>query len=353
MLLVIRYSLLITNMLRILTVLLLFLGIANVATAQDPVFSQFYAAPLQINPAFAGTTYEPRITLNYRNQWPSIDNAYITYAASYEQFMENMNSGFGLQVSTDSQGDGVYKVNRFGATYSYQVTVNRNFRIKFGVEAAVQQSTVDWNRLVFLDQIDPITGMTDGSGNPILSEEVRPINTTNSLFDVSTGLLAYSSDFFVGFSAKHLNTPNQTILGTDDNLASGLPMRLTLHGGYQISFGGNKRGRAAFVSPNLAIIRQGDQGQINAGAYAGFGSFFAGGWYRHANSNRDAIIALVGYQYDIFKIGYSYDFTISELAVPGSGGAHEISIVLNFDESESAKRRRRNSRYNDCFNFLR
>ncbi|MFK7935098.1 MAG: type IX secretion system membrane protein PorP/SprF [Saprospiraceae bacterium] len=340
-------------MLRTLTILLLFLGIATAGNAQDPIFSQFYAAPLQLNPAFAGTTYEPRITLNYRNQWPSIENAYVTYAASYEQFMENLNSGFGVQVSTDSQGDGVYKVNRFGATYSYQVAVNKEIRLKFGVEAAFQQSSVDWNRLVFLDQIDPITGFSDGNGNPILSEEVRPINTTNSLFDVSTGILAYSRDFFVGFSAKHLNTPDESILDSDANLSGGLPMRLTLHGGYQLNLGGNKRGRAAFVSPNAAYIRHGDQTQINVGAYAGFSSIFAGVWYRHANSNRDAAIALIGYQYDIFKIGYSYDFTISELAVPGSGGAHEISVTLNFDESEAAKRRRRNSRYNDCFRFLR
>lgn len=341
-------------MLRLLSTSLLFLGIALTLSAQDPIFSQFYSSPLQINPAFAGTTLEPRITLNYRNQWPSIENAYITYAASYEQYMEGMNSGLGLMVSTDSQGDGVYKVNRFSGTYSYQVSVNRDFRIKFGVEAAVQQSTVDWNRLIFLDQIDPITGSVDGNGNPILSEEVRPINTANSLFDVSTGILAFSNSFFVGLSAKHLNTPDATILGTDNNLTGGLPMRITLHGGYQLELGGgNNRGRAAFISPNIALIRQGDQGQVNVGAYAGFGSFFAGGWYRHAWSNRDAAIALVGYQYDIFKIGYSYDFTISDLAVPGSGGAHEISVTLNFDESESAKRRRRNSKYNDCFRFLR
>jgi len=67
------------------------------AKAQDPVFSQFYAAPLQLNPAFAGNTYAPFITVNYRNQWSGFNDfkTYVTYAASFSQFIEGMNSGVG------------------------------------------------------------------------------------------------------------------------------------------------------------------------------------------------------------------------------------------------------------------
>ena len=40
--------------------------------AQDPQFTQFYANPLYLNPAFAGTARCPRICMNYRNQWPNL-----------------------------------------------------------------------------------------------------------------------------------------------------------------------------------------------------------------------------------------------------------------------------------------
>ncbi|MFT5922039.1 MAG: hypothetical protein ACI8TS_001371, partial [Flavobacteriales bacterium] len=40
------------------------------AKAQDPEFTQFYANPLYLNPAFAGTARCPRLVMNYRNQWP-------------------------------------------------------------------------------------------------------------------------------------------------------------------------------------------------------------------------------------------------------------------------------------------
>ena len=332
-----------------------FLFCLNLA-AQDPVFSQFYAAPIQLSPAFAGNTLEPRITLNYRNEWPTYTNefAYVTYAASYEQFLEPMNSAVGLMVMTDNAGGGIWKTNKFSATYGYRLQVTRDFFVKFGVEAGVTQSSLDWTLLTFPDQLHPLNGDTDPSGNPYLTEEIRPLNTSRTYFDISTGLLAYSSTFYVGLSAKHLNTPDETILGIDDNINGGLPVRFNLHAGLQIPLhAGNNKKRGSFISPNVMLIRQGDFGQINAGAYMGFGMFFGGLWYRHAWSNPDAAIVLIGYQQGILKIGYSYDYTVSRLAVGNPGGSHEISITFNFDNSEAAKRRRRASIYNDCFRMFR
>ena len=53
--------------------------------AQDPKFSQFYANPIYLNPAFAGTNVCGRLHLNIRDQWPAIQGAYAAYSASYDQ----------------------------------------------------------------------------------------------------------------------------------------------------------------------------------------------------------------------------------------------------------------------------
>jgi len=94
-------------MLRQILCLLLLAAFAVDGNAQDPIFSQFYSAPLMLNPAFAGNTYEPRIAMNYRNQFPAVvdgSTAFATYAVSYEQFVPSLNSGVGLLIKTDNAG---------------------------------------------------------------------------------------------------------------------------------------------------------------------------------------------------------------------------------------------------------
>ncbi len=334
--------------------LLVLMLMSVVAYTQDPMFSQFYAAPLQVNPAFTGVTYAPRITLNYRNQWAQISGGYQTYALAYEQSIEALNSGFGLMLLTDNAMDGVYKTNRFSAVYAYQVQVNNDFFIRLGVEAGLIQARIDWDRLRFGDQIDPINGFGDPSGNPNFSNEQRPPSLNNTVADISAGLLLYAKSFYGGVSVKHLNSPDQRFFDVNANLSAGLPLRTTLHGGLEIELpGGNNQNTTAFISPNVLLVKQGDFAQFNGGAYAGFGKFFGGLWYRHAFTNSDAAIILAGFREGALRIGYSYDFTVSGLAASNPGGTHEVSLTINFEDTKEAQRRRRASRYNDCFKMFR
>jgi len=316
------------------------------AQAQDPIFSQFYAAPLQLNPAFAGNSYAPNFAFNYRNQWTNFGSAYVTFSGSYDQFVENLNSGFGIMVLADDAGQGLLKTNKISAVYSYRVQINQDYFLKLGTEASFVQARYDWDQFVFFDQLDPEFGAVTGGGTPLPTAENRPDNTSNSYVDISAGLLAYGPMFYGGISLKHLNTPNESLLGVNENISTGLPMRFTIHGGAQFNFAtGNKGRNNAFLSPNIALIRQGNFGQINAGAYVGLGSIFAGAWYRHAWTNLDAAIFLIGFQKDFYKIGYSFDLTLSELA-NSAGGTHEVSLRINLE-------RDRPTNYNDCFQLFR
>jgi hypothetical protein len=57
-------------------------------------------------------------------------------------------------------------------------------------------------------------------------------------------------------------------------------------------------------------------------------------WYRGipfmTSQAGDAVIGLVGIKTKQLHIGYSYDFTISNL-MASTGGAHEISLVYEFN----------------------
>src|SRR6267142_4462988 len=87
-----------------LLVSLLILLAAHWVTGQDPKFSQFYAATLYLNPAFAGSTGQARLGMNYRNQWPAIDANFNTFSAFGDMYVEEKNSGVGFMINRDREG---------------------------------------------------------------------------------------------------------------------------------------------------------------------------------------------------------------------------------------------------------
>src|SRR5258706_3066549 len=89
-----------------------------VVIAQDPNFSQFFASPLTLNPALTGKfdgVY--RIAANYRNQWPTFNNAFVTKTASIDfgvlkhHIPDIDQFGVGFMGFTDRAGDGVITTN--------------------------------------------------------------------------------------------------------------------------------------------------------------------------------------------------------------------------------------------------
>lgn len=310
---------------------------AEKMSAQDPIFSQFYAAPLQINPAFAGAGYAPHIGAAYRNQWSGFNNAYRTYSVFYDQSIDRLNSGIGFNLEGDDAGNGILRTMRFSALYAYRLKITDDLAVKIGVEAGFQQTAIDWDQLVFPDQIDPF------SGPVITSSEQRPDQLNKTVFDISSGLLLLNSRFWLGVAVKHLNAPNQSYLLINDNLSRGLPLRYTLHGGTEITVkAGNKRRPSSFISPNFLFLSQGPYRQLNVGAYAAVGPVFGGAWYRHTFRNADATILMIGFRQDMFKIGLSYDLTVSGLAGQ-AGGTYELTMGIFFD-----KGKKRPFDLNDC-----
>lgn len=305
-----------------------FMLISVCALAQDPVFSQFYAVPLQINPGFAGSAGAPRAGMAFRNQWTGFNNAYRTYAAFYEQSIERLNSGIGFSAEGDNAGNGIFKTLKIGVDYSYQLKINDDLALKLGVEAGARQVNLDWQKLTFPDQIDATDGFVYNT------EEIRPDITTRTSFDFSSGLLALSEKFYVGFALHHLNTPDESILLQNNNLLSGVPLRYTLHGGATLLVKKDNKGQpGSFISPNFLFVTQGPYKQLNVGAYGSFGVIYAGAWFRHTFRNPDAVILLAGFREGIFKIGLSYDVTVSGLANQ-AGGTYELSLGLLFNKEK-------------------
>jgi type IX secretion system PorP/SprF family membrane protein len=285
------------------------------ANAQDPTFTQFYANPLYLNPAFAGSHGCPRFALNYRNEWPSLSGNYVTYSASYDQYFKNISGGFGVLATHDQQGQGTINTSMLGLIYSYHLTLGRKWKMMFGARAAWYQKFLDWDKLTFGDMIDPRRGFIYATGDV-------PRGGSRGFFDASAGTVIFNKHFFAGFAAHHLNTPNESmIIGN-----SPLPMRFTGHMGAEIQLGRqSKYSNGTSIMPNVIYQYQNGFQELSVGTYVKYGAFNVGFWYR----NKDAFIMTIGVNTGKFKLGYSYDVTVSKLNNGVSGGSHEISLGLN------------------------
>jgi type IX secretion system PorP/SprF family membrane protein len=322
---------------RIIVGIILCRMLAVNAFSQDAEFSQFFNAPLYLNPAFAGVGEGPRFCLNYRNQWAALDNAYLSYTASYDQNFEAINGGIGVLMMSDRQAGGLLSTTGISGIYSYQLNLSPKFGLKAGAQFSYVQKRIDAAQLVFAENINPDNGSITGG----ISADV-PDNTSKGIADIGGGVLIYTKSFYAGLSAKHVTSPNESFYSSQ---ISPWPVRVAANIG--IEFRSRKNARtAAYFSPNLLFVQQASFRQLNAGAILGVGVVYAGLYFRSAFANSDAVIVMAGLKRGVFKFGYSYDATVSSLE--STGGTHELSLVLNFHDSKKVQFRRNTRRFTDC-----
>ena len=317
--------------------------------SQDAQFTQFNMTPLHQNPAFTGNTYAPLIHLNSRAQWPGVDLAYNSVAVSYDQYFHRYRSGVGLFMLNDIAGKGIYNTFRMEALYAYNLRMRGNRSIRMGLSLAIVQNRLNWDRLIFYDQLDPDYGYVDESGVPNPSTELPPDRLTIWYPDLSAGLLYHSSSFYAGISIKHANSPEQGFLSQSVDSENGLALRYAVQVGGQIRFGYKGPGANNYIHPMLLFSQQANIRQLKAMTHIELGTIYAGLGYRHAFENPDALILTLGVELGMYTIGYSYDHTVSRLTV-NTGGSHEIGVRINFDHSEWFDPP---YRYSDCFEIFR
>lgn len=304
--------------------------IAKLCFSQDPQFTQFYASPVYLSPSFAGSTKGKRLVSNYRNQWPALQKAFVTYSFSYDHYLPSLNSGVGILFLREQAGTGNLATTNIGLVYSYHIKLSHEWRVIPGIEMRYTQNSLQFEKLTFGDQL--ISGQDETyEDKNAYSDHVKDV-------DASASALFYSSRLWLGLTADHLLQPNESLSGEE----SLLPMRFNLFGGMKLPINNryNRRSRENLF-PAFHFMKQGRNTQMNLGLYWHYNPFMLGAWYRGIPlvkdiPSNDAIAMLAGYQIDQFTIGYSYDVTVSHLAGL-TQGAHEISLIFNFGKYETPR----------------
>jgi type IX secretion system PorP/SprF family membrane protein len=314
---------------------LILLSASHSTEGQAVELSQYWSAPLYVNPALAGMSYGPRVSVNYRNQWPELGNGFnggfTTYMVGVDGYIPKAHSGIGLLYTGDYTAGGILAKNTITASYAVQIRLSKKVGMRIGLEGSLIQEHINWDKLQFYDMINPYTGFYDNNGNLNPTQEPSPDRLSTFHGDVGAGLLFFSDKVYGGVAVRNLLSPNESFF---ESGKASTPYRLTGHFGSHFDIKHTRNYRYnIFVSPNVLIANQGRDVQFNAGMMAGVSLFYFGPWFRYAFNNPDAIILVVGIKKGKFRVGYSYDITVSRLAGQ-TGGSHELSLVFNFSGND-------------------
>lgn len=290
---------------------------------QDVSFSQFYSNPLYLNPAFSGSVGVPRVALQYRNQWRSIDNAFNTYSAAFDMPVPKLQGGIGLHVVNDAIGNNLLNALQVNLSYSVYIQLSKEYRLHGGIQAGFNQNSLRTADLVFADNLD------QNYGHHGVSAELASLTDPNfSFVDFASGVLVYGKKLFYGLAVHHLTEPRQTFYEGQDNVSK-IYRKYSAHLGARLPVYRHGHHRKKFdISPQLVIQKQGPFQQVNYGIFATKRGLTGGTWFRQNFGLRyDALIFLVGYVKKNWQFTYTYDWTVSGLW-GDTGGTSELTLAF-------------------------
>lgn len=330
----------------VIAAMLLFL-FPEKSNGQISHYSQFYTTPMTIGPSFAGMTGASRLSLNWRDQWPSITGTFTTYSVGFDHYFPRAKSGVGAMVFRDQAGTGNLALTETGLQYSYKLKVgekrgniNNEWFLRPGIYFKYSQRSINFHELTFGD-------MFDETGEIARATIEQPPADSRGYLDFAASILGYTDLYWAGVTVDHLLRPDQSLTLEAD---SKLPLKVAVYGGAKILLNSGRShfasyGRAPESLSFTAHYRYQDgYDQLDFGAYWDRDPMVLGAWFRgipvvdklrDGYGNTDAIIVLLGYKINSnLRVGYSYDITISKL-LGNTGGAHEISLVYEFNKDLS------------------
>ncbi|MGI8950447.1 MAG: PorP/SprF family type IX secretion system membrane protein [Chitinophagaceae bacterium] len=300
--------------------------------AQDLHFSQYFNAPLLVNPANTGFAPDVdwRIGINYRNQWASLTaNPYKTMSAwgdaqLFNNRFDNGWVGIGGAILKDVAGSGGLTSTRVFASIAYHQMLGSASLLSGGFNVGFINKRIDLSKLTFDNQWNgKFFDVNAPSGEQFAYTSV-------GYFDLQAGLnyALFPNDktyFNAGFSASHINQPKESFF-SDKIVNARLDVRYTL-----FLNGSFKLNDQWIVNPNTYITKMGNAWETVLGINANYNlsgdghTQLIGGIYYRFN---DAAIPMIGFQLGDYKLTVNYDATTSSLGTyDQTRGAYELSII--------------------------
>jgi type IX secretion system PorP/SprF family membrane protein len=329
-------------------VLLGCLSFLSPVRGQDPNYSQFFSTPLYYNPAYTGISTGLKARFSFRDQWPNLPVDFRSYYFSADIGDRNLpgSGGLGLIVNSNNEGIGFINDLSVGLSIGVRIPISASVVSQVGIKAAVVQKSINWDDFVFSDQL------SEKYGNIYQSSFIPPSGNKKVFPDFGIGgILQFANPEgnvtgVAGFAVDHIFKPDESFLST---ATAPLPRKYVAHLDLVITGGGASSTSSMYanggtndplkINPGIIYQNQNSMSSLQAGLNLLKFNIYLGAWYKASFggiSGGNAIALLVGYRYTFaedmsVKFMYSYDL-ITSGNMQGLGGAHEISLVLDFDK---------------------
>lgn len=309
---------------------ILLLAITSSVLGQDVHLSQFYTAQLNLNPALGGNyDGDYRLAANYRNQWRVLGDPITTMMVAFDKkihfYSDEINAG--ILIIQDQFAGFNLNTSKILLSGNYKKIIRAN-EVRAGIQFGIVLRSTDLTAQTFPNQWVYLTGEFD----PAVDNQEANILESQQFIDLNFGA-SWSKAFAkikptVGISLFHINRPKDTYFGdTSDRLR----MRKVLHGEAVIKINSD-----ISIEPKLLIVVGNKAQNLLIGSnvkkqvnHPKIKHIYGGLLYRDGfKRNRDAIIPIVGFNYEKFDIGFSYDINISKLSSNSSlKSTFEISFI--------------------------
>jgi len=313
--------------------------LSTMMQAQSYHFSQFFSTPLLTNPANTGFIDGPfRVSSNFRSQGTGGSPYFTGYlSADFSLFSKSLSlghkAGLGTYIMNDQSLNGALQTNSIGISAAYNVGLDENgeYSLGVGLQGTYHQRTFDYNKLSFGNQFGV------GGYDPSLPIGEALDYANKQYFDVNAGInynvMLEDRSFFVGVSAYNLIKHKENVLPDEFKM----PTRYVIKAGAQMYVGDYGK---AYIS--LTNMGQGKANETSLGGAYGIqlgetdikNEISFGMWYRL----KDALIPYIGYYYNGFQVGLSYDHTISSLK-SGSQvkNGYELTLIYRANDKTELK----------------
>lgn len=280
-----------------------FLGFASATYSQQKaMFTQYMFNGLAVNPAYSAMDEALNITAVARQQWTGFKGAPNTQTVTFHSPIRESNSSFGVMVMRDQIGEVISENGGF-LTFAQRVQIADQTYLAVGVNAGISKYVANYSTL---------QGQ-DNAADPVFADR------NDLLGNFGMGLMLFSDKFYAGISSPFFLS--RDFAASDFNNGTAHRPHYMLQAGYLASLGEDVK-----FKPNM-MVKYVNGSPVQVDLNANFllkETIWLGASLRSLDSFD--VLAEIEVTPNV-QIGYSYDFTTSDLAKV-ERGSHEL--MLNF-----------------------